>query len=52
MWSFANVKGICTKDQAQKFNCPNGQVFFNASIIWGAIGPSRVRSTTASVRGR
>jgi hypothetical protein len=42
MWSFANIEGICTEKQPQKFTCPNGLVFFNASIIWGAIGPSRV----------
>lgn len=42
-WAFANIDGICDKDQPNKFSCPNGRVFFNASIIWGVIGPQRVR---------
>ncbi|MCJ1278809.1 hypothetical protein MMC21_006627 [Puttea exsequens] len=38
------IKDICTEDQPNKFNCPNGRVFFNASVIWGLIGPQRIFS--------
>lgn len=34
-WAFGNIEGICTKGQKSEFTCPNGRVFFNASIIWG-----------------
>jgi len=43
-WSFGNIEGICTPKQSARFTCPNGKVFFNASIIWGLIGPSRIFS--------
>jgi OPT family oligopeptide transporter len=43
-WSFGNIEGICTPKQAARFTCPNGRVFFNASIIWGLIGPQRIFS--------
>ncbi|KAK3176727.1 hypothetical protein OEA41_008052 [Lepraria neglecta] len=38
------IADICTEHQANKFNCPNGRVFFNASVIWGLIGPQRIFS--------
>lgn len=41
-WAFGNIEGICTPKQASHFTCPGGKVFFNASIIWGVIGPQRV----------
>jgi OPT family oligopeptide transporter len=43
-WSFGNIEGICTPEQSARFTCPNGRVFFNASIIWGLIGPQRIFS--------
>jgi hypothetical protein len=41
-WSFGNIPHLCEKGQKNNFTCPNGKVFFNASIIWGVIGPQRV----------
>jgi OPT family small oligopeptide transporter len=38
------IKGICDEIQPSHFTCPNGRVFFNASIIWGVIGPQRIFS--------
>lgn len=38
-----NVANEVTLD----YTCPNGQVFFTASIIWGAIGPARMFSPGA-----
>ena len=39
-----NIAGICTQHQPNNFTCPNGRVFFNASVIWGLIGPQRIFS--------
>lgn len=33
-----------TNEVTSDYTCPNGQVFFTASIIWGAIGPARMFS--------
>ena len=32
---------ICVLLTKNHYTCPNGKVFFNASIIWGVIGPQR-----------
>ncbi|KAK8165389.1 small oligopeptide transporter, OPT family [Phyllosticta citrichinensis] len=46
-WAFGAIKNICATDQSARFSCPNGRVFFNASIVWGAIGPKRMFSEGA-----
>ncbi|PNY24300.1 Sexual differentiation process protein isp4 [Tolypocladium capitatum] len=33
----ANVKDVCTPNQAQGITCPNARTFYNASVIWGVI---------------
>ncbi|EEP76496.1 OPT family small oligopeptide transporter [Uncinocarpus reesii 1704] len=43
-WSMGNIEGICERDQPNRFTCPNGRVFFAASILWGLIGPRRIFS--------
>lgn len=40
-WAFGAIDNICDIDQSARFSCPNGRVFFTASIIWGVIGPNR-----------
>jgi OPT family oligopeptide transporter len=50
-WAFGNIPGICEDNQPGRFTCPNGRVFFNASIIWGVIGPQRIFSS-AGVYGK
>jgi len=40
-WMFANIDGMCTHDQKDKFICPGTNVFGTASVIWGVIGPAR-----------
>ncbi|KAG2734255.1 hypothetical protein G9P44_002261 [Scheffersomyces stipitis] len=40
-WAYGNIDHLCAADQVNHYNCPNGTVFFNASIIWGVIGPQR-----------
>ncbi|KAI5287287.1 hypothetical protein KEM54_006097 [Ascosphaera aggregata] len=44
LWGFGNIDGVCTPNQPNGYTCPNGKVFFNASIIWGLIGPGRLFS--------
>lgn len=34
-----NIEGICTEEQSQGLTCPGARTFYNASVIWGAIGP-------------
>lgn len=43
-WALGAIKNVCDLHQENHFNCPNGRVFFNASIIWGVIGPARIFS--------
>lgn len=43
-WALGNIKGICTPTQKNHFTCPQARVFFNASVIWGVIGPGRIFS--------
>ena len=43
-WALGTIKGVCTLHQANRYTCPNGRVFFNASVIWGVIGPARMFS--------
>lgn len=37
-----NIEGICTPDAAASLTCPGAKTFFNASIIWGVVGPKRM----------
>ncbi|KAI0476484.1 small oligopeptide transporter [Xylariaceae sp. FL0804] len=46
-WALATIENICQDDQAQNYTCPNGNVFYTASIIWGLIGPKRLFSGSA-----
>ncbi|KAL4749529.1 hypothetical protein BDW72DRAFT_178027 [Aspergillus terricola var. indicus] len=43
-WALGAISDVCSLDQPNRYTCPNGRVFFNASIIWGTIGPSRMFS--------
>ncbi|CAF0826649.1 unnamed protein product [Rotaria sordida] len=36
-----NIPNICTP-QNTRWTCPNANIFFSASIIWGAIGPKKM----------
>ena len=37
-----NINLICDETQPQGLICPNARTFYNASVIWGVIGPKRV----------
>lgn len=41
-WMFDTIKDLCSSEQKHHFTCPHGRVFFQASVIWGVIGPQRV----------
>ncbi|XXG72609.1 hypothetical protein AAC387_Pa07g1670 [Persea americana] len=44
-WLLTTVKKICHPDPLQDgspWTCPGDDVFYNASIIWGVIGPRRM----------
>ncbi|KAJ5085087.1 Sexual differentiation process protein isp4 [Penicillium argentinense] len=43
-WALGSIKKVCQADQPNRYTCPNGRVFFNASVIWGVIGPQRMFS--------
>ncbi|KAL4079124.1 OPT oligopeptide transporter protein-domain-containing protein [Scleroderma citrinum] len=40
-WMFDNVPDICTPHQVSSLTCPQNQVYFTASAVWGLIGPTR-----------
>lgn len=41
-WMRANIEDICSPSQVDGFICANGRTIFNASIIWGAVGPAKL----------
>ncbi|KAJ5732402.1 hypothetical protein N7493_003883 [Penicillium malachiteum] len=43
-WALGAIKDVCALQQENHYTCPNGRVFFNASVIWGVIGPKRMLS--------
>ncbi|KAI5917267.1 small oligopeptide transporter [Camillea tinctor] len=41
-WALGAIPDICSEQQPDKYSCPGAEVFYTASVIWGAIGPSRM----------
>lgn len=41
-WMFANVDGLCMKNEPHQFTCPNAKAFFTSSVVWGLLGPQRL----------
>ncbi|KAI5655076.1 hypothetical protein M9H77_32263 [Catharanthus roseus] len=43
-WLLHTVDNIChqDKDSNSPWTCPNDRVFFDASVIWGLVGPKRI----------
>ena len=37
-----NIPNFCAEDQPQGFTCPGATTFYNASVIWGVVGPKRM----------
>lgn len=46
-WMQANIPDICTPHQENGFTCAGGRTIYNASIIWGVVGPQRMFSRGA-----
>lgn len=41
-WMFGHIANLCESDNTQRFLCSGTKVVYNASIIWGTIGPQRM----------
>uniref|UniRef100_A0A7N0UXN5 Oligopeptide transporter 4 n=1 Tax=Kalanchoe fedtschenkoi TaxID=63787 RepID=A0A7N0UXN5_KALFE len=44
-WMLTSIPNICQRDvlpENSPWTCPGDHVFFNASVIWGLIGPTRI----------
>ncbi|CAK3968482.1 small oligopeptide transporter [Lecanosticta acicola] len=46
-WALGQIKGICTAEASNYFTCDYIKTFYNASVIWGAIGPKHIFSGDA-----
>ena len=46
-WMVSNIEDICSPHQSQGFVCPGTTTFATSSVIWGAVGPSRIFSVGA-----
>ncbi|SMR63530.1 unnamed protein product [Zymoseptoria tritici ST99CH_3D1] len=46
-WAMGAIKGVCTKAASNNFTCDYIKTFYNASVIWGAIGPKHLFSSGA-----
>ncbi|KAH8736353.1 OPT oligopeptide transporter protein-domain-containing protein [Ilyonectria robusta] len=41
-WMIGNIENLCDPDNTQRFTCAGSKVVYNASVIWGTIGPQRM----------
>lgn len=39
---FGHIDGLCEPTNKQRFTCNGSKVMYNASLIWGTIGPQRM----------
>lgn len=46
-WAMGAIPNICTSDASNNFTCDYIKTFYNASVIWGAIGPKHMFSSDA-----
>ncbi|KXS97602.1 hypothetical protein AC578_5748 [Pseudocercospora eumusae] len=46
-WALGAISGICTSKAVNNFTCAYIKTFYNASVIWGAIGPKHIFSSGA-----
>lgn len=37
-----NIKDLCSPKNSDRFTCAGAKVVYNASLIWGTIGPQRM----------
>ncbi|KZF18813.1 OPT superfamily oligopeptide transporter [Xylona heveae TC161] len=41
-WMMSNIKDLCKPTNKQRFTCNGSKVIYNASLIWGTVGPQRL----------
>ncbi|KAJ5329424.1 hypothetical protein N7452_009814 [Penicillium brevicompactum] len=41
-WMMGHIEGLCEPTNKQRFTCNGSKVMYNASLIWGTIGPQRM----------
>ncbi|OGM46195.1 putative oligopeptide transporter [Aspergillus bombycis] len=41
-WMLGHISGLCDPKNPNRFTCNGSKVMYNASIIWGTIGPQRM----------
>ncbi|GAA6040556.1 hypothetical protein JCM8097_005462 [Rhodosporidiobolus ruineniae] len=41
-WMFGHIQGLCSSNAEGNFTCAGTKVVYNASIIWGLLGPQRM----------
>jgi OPT family oligopeptide transporter len=46
-WMISNIQDICSPHQRQGFVCPGTTTFATSSVVWGAVGPTRMFSIGA-----
>lgn len=46
-WAMGAIKNVCTSLASGSFTCDYIKTFYNASVIWGAIGPKHLFSGDA-----
>lgn len=41
-WMFGHITDLCQATNTQRFTCNGAKVVYNASLVWGTIGPQRM----------
>ncbi|SPQ24505.1 dcfd6b46-241f-4263-850f-23a5e10ead82 [Thermothielavioides terrestris] len=41
-WMLGHIEGLCEPTNTNRFTCAGARVYYNASLIWGTIGPQRM----------
>lgn len=41
-WMIGHIPNLCAANNTQRFTCNGSKVYYNASLIWGTIGPQRL----------
>ncbi|KAH6891476.1 small oligopeptide transporter-like protein [Thelonectria olida] len=41
-WMIGHIDDLCNPKNTQRFTCAGSKVVYNASVIWGTIGPQRM----------
>jgi hypothetical protein len=50
-WMMGNITDLCKSTNKQRFTCNGAKVMYNASIIWGTIGPQRMFQSGQTYNG-